>query len=89
MANRDMYEFVSIFRGYHECQSVWSAAVGEELQCRIELSNPQGLFAVAVCKLDGAVVSHVLRFFSSICSSFLRRKGYHNLQSNRPQKIFG
>ena len=35
---------------------MWSAVVGEELQCQIELSNPHDLFAVAVCKPDGVVV---------------------------------
>ena len=60
---------------YHEYQSVWSAVVGEELQCRIELSNPHDLFAVAVCKLDGTVVGHVPRRISSICSSFSRQGG--------------
>ena len=61
--------------GYHEYRSVWSAVVGEELQCRIELSNPHNLFAVVVCKSDGVVVGHVPRRISLICSSFLRRQG--------------
>ena len=61
-------------RGYHEYQSIWSAVVGEELPCRIELSNPHDLFAVAICKSD-IVVGHVPRRISSICSSFLRRGG--------------
>ena len=61
MADRDTYEFVSMVRGYHEYRSAWSAVVGEELQCRIELSNPHDLLvAVAVCKSDGVVtVGHV------------------------------
>ena len=61
MADRDAYEFVSMVRSYHEYQSVWSAVFGEELQCRIELSNPHDLFAVAVYKSDGIVVGHVPR----------------------------
>jgi len=48
-------------RGCHEYQSVWSSVVGEELQCRVELSNPHDLFAVAVCKSDGVVVDYVPR----------------------------
>ena len=45
--------------GYHEYRSMWSGVVGEEFQCRIELSNPHNIFAVAVCKSDGVVVGHV------------------------------
>ena len=60
MADRDTYEFVSMVRGYHEYRSVWFAVVGEELQYRIELSNPHDLFAVAIGKSDGIVtVGHV------------------------------
>ena len=60
MADRDTYEFASMVCGYHEYRSVWSTVVGEELQCRIELSDPHDIFAVAVCKSDGVVtVGHV------------------------------
>jgi len=61
MAGHDTYEFVSMVHAYHEYQSVWSAVVGEELQYRIELSNPLDLFGVAICKSDGVVVGHVPR----------------------------
>ena len=48
-------------RGYHEYRSVWPAVVGEELQCRVEPSNPHDLFAVAVCtESDGVVVGFEL-----------------------------
>ena len=46
MIDIDTYEFVSMARGYHQYQSIWSAVIGEELPCRIELSNPHDLFAV-------------------------------------------
>ena len=52
MDRTDTYEFISMARGYHQYQSIWSAVVGEELPCRIELSNPHDLFAVAICKAD-------------------------------------
>ena len=58
--------------GYHQYQSIRSTVVGEELPCRIELSKPHDLFAVAICKSD-IVVGHVLKRTLSICSSFLRR----------------
>lgn len=68
------YEISSKVRGYHQYQSIWNALDGEELPCRVELSNRHDLFAVAVCKLD-IVVGHVPKRISSICSSFLRRGG--------------
>ena len=68
MADIDTYEFVSVARGYHQ---YWSVVVGEELPCRIELSDPHDLFTVAVCKSD-IVVGHMPKIFLSICSSFLR-----------------
>ena len=39
MADHNTYEFVSMACSYHEYQSLWSAVVGEELQCRIELAK--------------------------------------------------
>ena len=74
MADIDTYEFVSMARSYHQYQSIWSAVVGEELPCRIELSNLHNLFTVAICK-SNIVVGHVPKRISSICSSFLRRGG--------------
>ena len=74
MADIDTYEFDSMVRGYHQYQSIWSTVVGQELPCRIELSNSHDLFAVAICKSD-IVVGHVPKRILSICSSFLRRGG--------------
>ena len=74
MVDIDTYEFDSMVCGYHQYQSIWSTVVGEELPCRIELSNSHDLFAVAICKSD-IVVGHVLKRILSICSSFLRRGG--------------
>ena len=48
--------------------------MGEELPCKLELSNPEDRFAVAVFKHD-ITVGHVPKRISSICSSFLRRDG--------------
>ena len=45
MADRDTYKFaiVSMVRGYHEYQSVWSAVVREELQCSTSVDRLIGL----------------------------------------------
>ena len=74
MADRDTYKFVSMVHGYLEYRSVWSAVVGEELQCRIELSNPRDLFAVAVCKSDVAVVDS-----TSLLAASMEDDGMQNL----------
>ena len=68
MADRDTYEleFVSMVQGYHEYRSVWSAVVGEELQCKIGLSNPHDLLAIAVCKSDGVAVDSTFLLATSM-----------------------
>ena len=59
----------SMVRGYHVYKDVWAATDREILQCRRETSNRFDPFAVAVIK-DGAVVGHVPRKLSVICSLF-------------------
>ena len=86
MADIDTYKFVSMPRGYHQYQSIWSAVVGEELPCRIKLSNPHDLFAVAICKSD-IVVGHVPKRISSICSSFLRQGGSITCKVTGPRRF--
>ncbi len=61
-------------RGYHASKDIWTAVVGEELPCQRERANPRDPFAVAVPK-DEAIVGHVPRKISSICSFFIRRHG--------------
>ena len=36
----------SMIRGYHCYNSIWEAAIGEVLPCKMELSNPENHFAV-------------------------------------------
>jgi len=72
------FEVESMVRGYHCYNTIWDPAIGEELPCKLELSNPEDRFAVAVFKREvwGEVtVGHVPKRISSICSSFLRRGG--------------
>ena len=37
--------------GYHCYNTIWNAVnvIGEELPCKLELSNPENRFAAAVC----------------------------------------
>ena len=61
-------------RGYHVYRDVWAASIGELLPCEREAGNASDRYAVAVMK-DFAVVGHVPRKISTICSIFLRRGG--------------
>ena len=85
---RASFEIDSMVRGYHCYNTIWNAVIGEELPCKLELSNPEDRFAVAVCQRE-ITVGHVPRRISSICSSFLRRKGTIDyLPSYRCKTIF-
>ena len=44
----DMY-----VRGYHVCQSLWSAKVGDNLVCKWEMSNPRDSYTVIIAKGEG------------------------------------
>ena len=45
--NEVSFEVESMVRGYH-CYST----IGEEFPCKLELSNPEDRFAVAVCQCE-------------------------------------
>ena len=59
-------------RGYHVYRDIWEASVGEQLPCEREDGN--GADPVAM-KRSGAVVEHIPRKISSVCSLFLMRNG--------------
>ena len=61
-------------RGYHVYQDNWEPDIGDQLYCEREPGNSYDTFAVAV-KNDTAVVGHVPRLISSICSLYIRRGG--------------
>ena len=54
--------------------SVVSEVVGETLNCKHEVKNPQDLYAVGLRKY-GTTASHVLCVISCICTLFLIRHG--------------
>ena len=64
----------SCVRGYHIYNAIWSAPLGEELQCQREIGNSSDLYAVAVLK-DSTTVGHLPRKISRICTLFIRRGG--------------
>ena len=47
----------SCIRGYHICQSIWTAEVDEHFVCERELLNSSDRYAVAVLKNDMVVGS--------------------------------
>ena len=55
-------------------KTIWDAALGEQLRCQREPTNPHDAYSVAVLK-SGVVVGHVPRRISSVCSLFLRHGG--------------
>jgi len=70
--DRARYCYDSEVMGY---QDTWEARLGEVLSCHRETANAFNSFAVCM-KKDGAIVGHVPRKISSICSLFLRNNGY-------------
>ena len=64
----------AMVRGYHVYRDVWHATMAEQLPCQREIGNVADPFAVAIVK-SGAIVGHVPRRISSVCSVFLRRNG--------------
>ena len=65
------FEVESCIRGHHVYKESWNPFIGEELDCRHELSNPADTYAVATMR-DAAVVGHIPRKISAICALFLR-----------------
>ena len=64
----------SVIRGYHVYDKIWTATVGEVLECVREPSNVIDRYAVAVTK-NQIVVGHLPKKISRVCSLFLRRGG--------------
>ena len=52
-------EMSCVIRGYHVYKTVWTAILGEELECRREVNNSVDRYAVGVYKLDGTLVGHL------------------------------
>ena len=65
----------AMIRGYHECQSIWEAKIGENLTCIREPGNVRDPYAVAVTKSESStIVGHVPRKMSAICSLFFSKR---------------
>ena len=64
----------AMVRGYHFYKDIWATVVGEELPCQREDGNRADPFAAAVVK-EEAMVGHVPKKISSVCSLYLRQGG--------------
>ena len=60
--------------GYHIYQDIWTAVVGEQLQCLREEDNAEDRYAIAVT-IDGVTVGHLPQRMSMLSSLFIRRDG--------------
>ena len=49
----------SCVRGYHIFQTLWTAIIGEDLECRQEHGNPTDAYAVAVIKMSLSLVTYL------------------------------
>ena len=68
------YERLCCIRDYRVYRAIWTAAVGEKLECKREPSNSRDRYTVAVVK-DEVVMRHVPKKISKLCSVFSRRGG--------------
>ena len=84
------YEIRSFVRGLHAYD--WEPAIGETLQLKREPDNHRDKNAVAVVKVDGAIVGHLPYNLAPIVSPFLARdfnKGTAEITGNRVSRAAG
>jgi len=76
----------SCVRGYHIYTyiAIWTAALGEELECVREVTNSRDRYAVAVIK-GGVIIGPLPRKISRIRSLFKRRS--YNVYSYRYKTV--
>ena len=62
----------------YNCKDIWNpvwSVVGETLNCKCEVKNPQDLYVIDLWKY-GTVVSHVLCVISCICTLFFNTEAW-------------
>ena len=60
--------------GYHVYNDIWTAIVGEELECAREVGNAKDRYVVSVLR-GSDIVGHLPQKISRVCSLFLLRGG--------------
>ena len=61
----------SVDCGHHVYKTIWSSALGEELQCHREVGNIHDLYALSVIKPKIGIVSQIPRRISTPCNMFI------------------
>jgi len=54
----EMYEVDSCVRGHHVFRGIWNPTIGEQLACKGEASNTQGIYTVTITR-EATIVGHV------------------------------
>ena len=62
-------------QGHHMYSTIWTSVLGKLLSCKTELDNAEDQYAIAVCKVEGIVVGHILRKISFLHAVLIRRGG--------------
>ena len=76
-------------RGYHVYESIWAAAVAEQIGC-IRLREPlnaRDRYAVAL-KKDDVVIGHLPQKISQICSLFYQKRRNNQVYCLKNKKVF-
>ena len=75
----EVYEVDSVVRGHHIFKEIWTPFIGEDLECKRDVSNTRDAYAVGIMRQEEtgliAIVGHVPRKISVACSLFLQREG--------------
>ena len=68
----EVYEVDSIVRRYHVFKEIWTPFIGEDLECKRDVSNTRDAYAVGIMRQEEtgstAIVGHVPRKISTACS---------------------
>ena len=59
--NIALFLMESTVRRHHVYKTIWSRAVGKELQCHSKVDNIHDLYEVSLIKLGTGVVGHIPR----------------------------
>ena len=65
----------SYVRGYHKYKEEWTPSLEEMLELKVEPTNANYQFAMAVIKPDGTVIGHIPKHASKAVLFFLRKAG--------------
>ena len=66
------YEWLSYVRGYHEYKEGWTPSLGQILELKVERTNANDQFAMAMIKPDGTMVGHIPKHATKAVLFFLR-----------------